>query len=75
MGIDRARLPARHELKYYINPAELEALQGSLVCVKDRRGNYAIGVLEALDKQSSRFFDSFSFSIQRVNYVEEVTYD
>ena len=26
MGIDRARLPARHELKYYINPAELEAL-------------------------------------------------
>lgn len=55
--------------------AELEALQGSLVCVKDRRGNCAIGVLEALDKQSSRFFDSFSFSIQRVNYVEEVTYD
>lgn len=55
--------------------AELEALQGSLVCVKDRRGNYAIGVLEALDKQSSRFFDVFSFSIQRVNYVEEVTYD
>ena len=55
--------------------AELEALQGSLVCVKDRRGNYAIGVLEALDKQSSRFFDSFSFSIQRVNFVEEVTYD
>lgn len=55
--------------------AELEALQGSLVCVKDRRGNCAIGVLEALDKQSLRFFDSFSFSIQRVNYVEEVTYD
>lgn len=55
--------------------AELEALEGSLVCVKDRRGNCAIGVLEALDKQSSRFFDSFSFSIQRVNYVEEVTYD
>ena len=55
--------------------AELEALQGSLVCVKDRRGNCAIGVLEALDKQSSRFFDVFSFSIQRVNYVEEVTYD
>lgn len=55
--------------------AELETLQGSLVCVKDRCGNYAIGVLEALDKQSSRFFDSFSFSIQRVNFVEEVTYD
>lgn len=55
--------------------AELEVLQGSLVCVKDRRGNCAVGVLEALDKQSSRFFDVFSFSIQCVNYVEEVTYD
>lgn len=55
--------------------AELEALQGSLVCVKDRRGNCAIGVLEALDKQSPHFFDVFSFSIQRVNYVEEVPYD
>ena len=30
MGIDRARLPARHELKYYINPAELEALRRRL---------------------------------------------
>ncbi|HIS04080.1 MAG TPA: polyphosphate polymerase domain-containing protein [Candidatus Pullichristensenella avicola] len=31
MGIDRARLPARHELKYYINPAELEALKRRLL--------------------------------------------
>ena len=30
MAIDRARLPARHELKYYINPAELEALRRRL---------------------------------------------
>ena len=30
MGIDRAHLPARHELKYYINPAELEALRRRL---------------------------------------------
>ena len=33
MGIDRARLPARHELKYYINPAELEALRRRLARV------------------------------------------
>ena len=26
MSLNRAALPARHELKYYINPAELEAL-------------------------------------------------
>lgn len=33
MGLDRARLPARHELKYYINPAELEALKRRLLAV------------------------------------------
>ncbi len=33
MGLNRAALPARHELKYYINPAELEALKRRLLAV------------------------------------------
>ena len=33
MGIDRGQLSARHELKYYINPAEMEALKRRLQAV------------------------------------------
>ena len=49
MGIDRARLPARHELKYYINPAELEALGRRLARVM-RMDSHCKGATSASEK-------------------------
>ena len=57
MGIDRARLPARHELKYYINPAELEALGRRLERVM-RLDNHCKGG-RAYNVRSLYFDDAF----------------
>ena len=57
MGIDRARLPARHELKYYINPAELEALRRRLERVMRLDGHCRGG--RAYNVRSLYFDDAF----------------
>ena len=57
MGIDRARLPARHELKYYINPAELEALRLRLKRVMRLDGHCTGG--RAYNVRSLYFDDAF----------------
>ena len=58
MGIDRARLPARHELKYYINPAELEALRLRLKRVMRLDGHCRGG--RAYNVRSLYFDDAFN---------------
>ena len=55
--------------------AALEALAGQLVCVKDQWGNMAIGILDNLSKQSAKFFQTYSFTVSRVDHVEAVPYD
>ena len=55
--------------------AALEALAGRLVCIKDQWGNMAIGILDSISKQSAHFFQTYSFTVSRVDYTEEVAYD
>ena len=55
--------------------AALEALAGQLVCVKDQWGNMAIGILDTLSKQAAKFFQTYSFTVSRVDHVEAVPYD
>ena len=54
---------------------ELESLAGRLVCIKDQWGNMAIGILDSISKQSAHFFQTYSFTVSRVDYTEEVAYD
>ena len=55
--------------------AALESLAGRLVCVKDQWGNMAIGILDSISKQSAHFFQTYSFTVSRVDYTEAVAYD
>ena len=74
MGIDRARLPARHELKYYINPAELEALRLRLEPVmrldSHCRGGRAYNVRSLYfdDAFDSAYFDKVDGVMARDKY-------
>ena len=70
----RNGLPARHELKYFINPAELEALRGRLRgaltldshCVGGRP--YVIRSLYFDDLEDSAFYDKQSGVMHRDKY-------
>ena len=70
----RNGLPARHELKYFINPAELEALRGRLRgaltldshCVDGRP--YVIRSLYFDDLEDSAFYDKQSGVMHRDKY-------
>ena len=74
MGIDRAHLPARHELKYYINPAELEALRRRLEPVMRMdshcRGGRAYNVRSLYfdDAFDSAYFDKVDGVMARDKY-------
>ena len=74
MQLKRNALPARHELKYFINPAELEALRqrlrGALAmdghCVGGRP--YAIRSLYFDDIEDSAFYDKQAGVMHRDKY-------
>ena len=74
MGIDRTKLPARHELKYYINPAELAALRTRLLTVMrlDRHcahgRPYAVRSLYFDDAFDSAYFDKVDGVMSRDKY-------
>ncbi len=70
----RTRLPARHELKYFINPAELEALRSRLLPVMDldkhcKNGEaYLIRSLYFDDVEDSAYYDKVSGVMHRDKY-------
>lgn len=74
MGIDRTKLPARHELKYYINPAELAALRTRLLTVMrlDRHcahgRPYAVRSLYFDDAFDTAYFDKVDGVMARDKY-------
>ena len=74
MDSKRTKLPARHELKYFINPAELEALRARLQPVMDldrhcRNGEpYAIRSLYLDDIDNSAYYDKVAGVMSRDKY-------
>lgn len=69
----RQSMPARHELKYYINPAEIEALRMRLFPVMEldthcRRGPYAIRSLYFDDAYDSAYHDKVDGVMNRDKY-------
>lgn len=74
MAVKRNELPARHELKYFINPAELEALRARLYPVMDldrhcRNGEaYAIRSLYLDDIENSAYYDKVAGVMARDKY-------
>ena len=74
MDSKRTKLPARHELKYFINPAELEALRARLQPVMDldrhcRNGEpYAILSLYLDDIDNSAYYDKVAGVMSRDKY-------
>jgi len=82
----RLALPARHELKFYINPGELQALRARLSPVLDldphcRKGPYAIRSLYFDDAFDSAFVDKQmgvmhrdKYRIRIYNYSDDVIF-
>ena len=74
MDSKRTKLPARHELKYFINPAELEALRARLQPVMDldrhcRNGEpYVIRSLYLDDIDNSAYYDKVAGVMARDKY-------
>lgn len=74
MGVDRANLPARHELKYYINPAEMRALRSRLAAVMRLDAHcasgrpYAVRSLYFDDAFDSAYFDKVDGVMARDKY-------
>ena len=74
MAIKRNELPARHELKYFINPAELEALRARLrpVLKLDRHcvggKPYVIRSLYFYDIDDSAYYDKVAGVMARDKY-------
>ena len=74
MDSKRTKLPARHELKYFINPAELEALRARLQPVMDldrhcRNGEpYVIRSLYLDDIDYSAYYDKVAGVMARDKY-------
>ena len=74
MDSKRTKLPARHELKYFINPAELEALRARLQTVMDldrhcRNGEpYVIRSLYLDDIDNSAYYDKVAGVMSRDKY-------
>ena len=74
MADKRAQLPARHELKYFINPAELEVLRARLdpVLQLDKHclphGTYAIRSLYFDTIDNSAYFDKVDGVMARDKY-------
>lgn len=74
MDSKRTKLPARHELKYFINPAELEALRARLQPVMDldrhcRNGEpYVIRSLYLDDIDNSAYYDKVAGVMSRDKY-------
>ena len=69
----RQSLPARHELKYYINQGEIAALRMRLFPVMDldphcRKGPYAIRSLYFDDAYDSAYYDKIGGVIHRDKY-------
>lgn len=69
----RAELPARHELKYYINSAEIQALRMRLFPIMDldphcRNGAYAIRSLYFDDAYDSAYYDKIHGVMNRDKY-------
>ena len=70
----RTQLPARHELKYFINPAELEALRARLRPVMRLDGHcvngrpYAIRSLYLDDIEDSAYYDKVAGVMARDKY-------
>ena len=51
---------------------KIEALLGKLVCAKTKTGDMVIGYLDVLQKDHDGIITTFSFTVQQINYNEEV---
>ena len=52
---------------------KLMALVGKLVCAKTPQGDMVIGYITSLPKQHDGFLNVFSFTVERIDYDDEVT--
>ena len=51
---------------------KIEALLGKLVCAKTKTGDMVIGYLDVLQKDHDGIITTFSFTVQQIDYNEEV---
>ena len=52
---------------------QLMSLVGKLVCAKTPQGDMVIGYITSLPKQHDGFINVFNFSVERIDYDDEVT--
>lgn len=52
---------------------QLMALVGKLVCVKTPQGDLVIGYITSLPKQNDEFLDVFNFTVEQIDYDDEVS--